>query len=318
LALIVEAPDSPWLTSSSLAPLIEIELEAHLVTGPARADVDATIDLRLLDAQTVRLELRTSTGEAPCVRTVEMGDVGIEERPRLLSLAISEFVRSHQELLGARRGASTVSSGATGIGEVAPSPPTPPAALPAMELPRAEPRRQPAPPAAPLLWSVSLSFGPRISPKFRPFFDSRLSGGVAWGAHRNWLATIDADFLYTDPSDALGHIEMRAFSVSAGFAFVATTRRVVFGAGPRLEAGAAFAEGHAHDAAAGSGTASAPIVDAELGALAKWLLVGRWWIVTGIEAGPVLSGFDARADDRQVAGLRDTVLGARLGIGCDL
>jgi hypothetical protein len=243
-------------------------------------------------------------------RRIALGDVAPPARARALALAVAELLRASWLEL-------TV-------------PDAPPPQAPVAPVVRAAVARRiaatvPAAPAASLAGEGSRlrprTTGISVAGVWRayPSTDTAMAGGRVSIATpflaESLLVRFDAGAAFGAARDVLGDVTTGLASAGGAVVF-ATPRDAMFGfaAGPRLEAGLAWASGTATVSTTSSSSGSGFVASASLLSVVSFRIAPTWWLAFELEGGGVISPFEARADARRVSATEGAMLGVALGL----
>jgi hypothetical protein len=211
------------------------------------------------------------------------------------------------------RSALPVVKTAAPVAPVAPAAPAAPAELEVRVLlePLPAPERQPPHAPVAFLWFASA--------ETRAFFQAPGSlFGARAGVHvalTPWLAwTGDTGILASSAHDALGDIDGTVATAGAGLLGTGGAAGVLFGVGPRLEAGIGWFRGRATAPGVSSSRATAPLAFFAITGLASFPIRSSLSGLIALDAGTTLYGFSALADDRHASDFAGAMLSARIGI----
>jgi hypothetical protein len=129
------------------------------------------------------------------------------------------------------------------------------------------------------------------------------------------LLQFDAGAAFGATRDLLGNVTTGLASAGGAVLF-ASPREALFGiaAGPRLEAGLAWASGTSTAATTSASAGSGFVASASLLGVASLRIAPAWRLIFELEGGGVISPLEARADARRVSAIEGAMLGMALGL----
>jgi len=279
---------------------------------PLPADSIAAVELSVSACETasdVTIQVVDRATSKIVERTMAIGDVDFDERPRALAIAIAELLQAswaELELGGSPSPALEVPPEIRAAVVQRLTPPPLPAPVVA---PAGAPRKSGATPKASHLFLDAAALARAF-----PSRDTALLGGavsVSLPVERSWAAHAAVDAGYGDSHVASGTVGITAVTASAGIAAVAghaTTLEV----GPVIHAGYVWAHGSAGSATT-LGRDYSHIV-ALAGVSATLRVPARGFsALAGFDVGGVLEQASFLADTTRVAGFGGVSLGLRLG-----
>jgi len=268
-------------------------------TALARVTVSATPCSET--ASQIELTVDDAMTNKAVVRTVGVGDIVREARPRALALAIAELVRASWAELALPN---------------APSP-----GVPISErfrrLVQLHAPLSPPPPAADPHRSVALSvaIAARVFPTYATAtLGPRVALSVAPSTSVPVRVRLDANLLFGTSYDPLGELPLGLATGGAAILLGRASNAFDVEVGPHLEVGWGWVSGEG--AAAGTQTSSGGgvVVDASVAFEARFALGAAFWAALDLDAGAVLRSLEARADGRVAAGFGGPVVGMALGL----
>jgi len=307
---VVVVPSScgggPW-SSAAWVELLRVELagdrievrpaDSSPLASPApRVGVEATP----CDGAATSALLVYSDGPARRTKTIDLAGIDPVARARALAIAIADLVRS-----------SIVAPSAGSP----PAPPAPPAPAQVDVRVRIDDRRPPAqpPPDPPPGAEWFASAETRVFAQAPAgLFGARAGVQVPLAP---WLAwTGDAGVLASSARDPLGEIDGTVATLGTALLGTGGDSGVLFGVGPRIEAGLGWFSGHATAPGVTASRSTTPLVFLAMTAVASFPIRGSFSGYLALDAGTSLHGFSAQADDRHVTDLVGPVLSARIGL----
>jgi hypothetical protein len=241
------------------------------------------------DAREALVTVR-ATGGSRDDRSIALGDLTMEARPRAIALAVAEQIRATRSSLEVSRRERPLSGYHLAMVPDAPEPTAPRART--FDLAGFAAWRTFAPAKTSLL-------GAEIAATFAlPGTRLALRGDAA-GSWKNF-------------DDVLGTVNLSTYTVGFG-AFALAGQNPTFLAGPHVELGLAQVSG---DPASGatSNSLSRALATASVIAGARAWLLPDWALLAEIEGGLTVSGLEVHVSDRTLARLRGPWLMARAGI----
>ncbi len=290
----------PRGTGAIAAPLAS-DLAAAVAVSAEGCERAESVTIQVVDRVTSKI----------VQRTMSIGDVAFDERPRALSIAVAELLQaSWAELeLGVAPAPGVdvpPEIRASIVQRLAPAPVVQPVAMSPSEL---APRPAPVAPARPhaLLEAAALV-------RAFPSRDTALLGGalsLSFPAGRPWALHVGADAGYGDSRVANGTVGITAVGGSAGIALVAGDATSLE-LGPRLYVGYVRASGSPSGSDTRGFTYSSAVALALLSATLRVPSHGFTALV-GLDAGAAFVQAAFLADSARVAGMGGVTLSARLG-----
>lgn len=307
------------LDEAAFARLIGIELAADGVTevslvgaaGPVPRATSTPLAVLSLEGgcdetSPITVVIDDAATDKSVRRIIDLGDLPREARARALSLAVAELLRASWAEL------------------VFPAAPPPRAPVPPMI--RAVAAERLGRPPRPLLPSRSPPLPERPRLRFDAMFDGRLFFGSGLGMVGGRLGAsiplltapmlrlrLDAGAAHGGVVDPLGTVDLWLGSGALGLRATVGSSSAWFEAGPRLELGAGFAEGHARPGAVEHRGATFVAV-ASMTATGGVRLGAHVACSLELELGPVLHGFTATADTRTPASVSGLLGATKLGL----
>ncbi|HEX4341521.1 MAG TPA: hypothetical protein VH062_36680 [Polyangiaceae bacterium] len=283
------------------------------ITAPLASDLAAAVAVSAdgcESATSVTIQVVDRVTSKIVQRTMSIGDVAFDERPRALSIAVAELLQaSWAELeLGA-----APAPGVDVPPEIRASIVQRLAPAPIVQGPATHPSLAPRPaPVTPVRPHALLEAAALV--RAFPSRDTALLGGalsLSFPAGRPWALHLGADAGYGDSRVASGAVGITAVGASAGIALIAgdTTSLEI---GPRLYVGYVWASG----SPSGSNTLGSAFSSAvALALLSTTLRVPShgFTALLGIDAGAAFAQASFIADYSRVAGIGGVTLAARLG-----
>jgi hypothetical protein len=241
-------------------------------------------------------------------RTIALGDLAPDARPRTLSLAVAELI--HSTRAAWKREAEAV----LGIGaepeparpEPVPEPP-PPVVIKAPDVP--DQKEPPPPPGG--LWLQASGAARTFLLKTIPVFGAQAA--VTFPVYeQRFFMRLDANGWWSSADDDLGTVKMASYTGGAAFLLATSTSpRLYFG--PRFEVGHVGAEASSNQSVV-AGTSTGDVFGAVslLGSLR--VVKGRVALVLEAEGGTAFEGFTLWSEGRKVATTRGAFVTGRVGI----
>jgi hypothetical protein len=310
-AIVVNPPGCPAgsFAEGTFLRLLEIELlseDIHVAKGHDVASatiLTLTLERTACETDGRSVVLGLASGRHHGERTITLGDLAVDDRPRALALAVAEVIRSMRAAW--QRDDEATAAAPTQPANEAPSP-------------------------APIFLHVDLDAGrhPRD-----PVASATIEGAGAWrvfeaqrtsllGAqlalrvplgHSSLHARLDAAGYWTNLSDRWGAVDLSSYS--GGFAvLVDVGRRPAFSFGPRLELGYAMAKGSTSAASLSAASGGKMLAAISLVAGLRIEVHGPWALTAEVEGGSALNGPTVMADNRTIATMSGAFGGARAGL----
>jgi hypothetical protein len=294
---IPDCPSAPLSLDAFLASL-RVELAGRdppccTLASPSAGDRDevgiplqVTISIEPCDTGTemVEIRVRDSAHATTADRQIALRDIPVDARPRALALAVAELVH-------------TVSQ------------PQPPRAVAPALPPPAPPSSRPV---HALVWSGSFEL--RTHPNrnvtlwgFRPSLEA---------VRRHWQAAVDLEVAHGDPSVSLGDVSTSLLSATIELGPRFHLGDFALDVGVCGSLGWVWLSGHTddpNDVVSSAGSALATSAGARVG-LDSPALVGNARIRAVVEAGAMLRGVDATANDSRAASLTGAYVVIGVGV----
>jgi hypothetical protein len=290
-------------------------VERVLADAPAPAEAGGTlavIDVRAepceASAREIVVRIQDDATRKQVERRVQLGDVAEPSRPRALALAVAETLRaSWMEL-------------------EMPDAPTPTIVVPAAvreavvaRVASVTGRDRGVTSAPPDRSARALDLSLAVAWREFPSAATSLFGGRAAVelpiVSSIAMLHVDAGVLLGGAHDTLGDVSLG--QATAGAAILLTSPRsatVTAELGPRLEAGAAWAGGNPATPATSSYAGAGFVSTASLLGAFRYRVSNAWRISLELETGAMIVPFDARADQRRIAGLDGPFFGVTVGL----
>lgn len=286
----------PW-ESRGWLELLRVELAADgisvaLASGqPPVAIPQITVDATSCDAAATSATLSFVSGATRQARTVDLRDIAVIARPRVLAISMADLVRSVLAAPGARE----------------PGPPRQVELSLRVELAMPETTNRES------ARGVSLLVAGEARLFARGASLSGARGGVMVPVRSHVALELDGGGFAGTSYDLLGSIDTAAGTLGASVLATGGAHGVTFGVGPRVEAGLGWFRATAAGPLTRSSDATSGLAFVSIAAVASVPIAGWFSGFVGLDAGTTLYGFSARADDRHVADISGTLFAVRIG-----
>jgi hypothetical protein len=303
------------LTAELRADGVDQVLVGLKTTARDEAGGLAWIDLTAASCEPSAPEIDVSIEDAATnkrvARRIALGDVAAPARARALALAVAELLRASWLELSVPDAPPSQIAVPPAVREavvrrVAAAVPTtmPSAAASGAESLRVERRT-----------GISVAGAWRAFPStYTAMYGGR--AGVSFPfLTRSLLLRLDGGALFGAARDVLGDVTI-GLAGAGGAVLFASPRdaTLAIAAGPRVEAGLAWASGSSAVVTTSSSTGSGFVASASLLTTVSLRVAVAWRLVFELEGGAVVSPFEARADVRRVSGIEGAMLGMALGL----
>jgi hypothetical protein len=244
-------------------------------------------------------------------RTIALGDLASDARPRTLSLAVAELIHSTRAAWK-REAEAVLGIGAEPAEPARPEPVAEPAPPPPVivKVPDMPDQKQAAPPSSGL-WLQASGAARTFVSKAIPVFGAQAAVTFPVSEQRFFMR-VDVNGWWSSADDALGTVRMSSYTGGAAF-FLATRTNPVLYFGPRLEVGHVGAEATSNQTVvAGTSTGNLFGAASLLGSLR--VVKGRVALVLEAEGGTAFEGFTLWSEGRKVATTRGAFVTGRVGL----
>jgi hypothetical protein len=295
-----ELPSSggPWVD------LLRVELAADHI--PVRFAPDSlhdphvSIESHPCDGPVTSATLTFVSGEVRRTRTVGLTDVDPVARPRVLAIAMADLVRA-------------------GVAAANAVVPTPPPVPPTLEVRiEHEQRQAPLPVGASVEPAHHGGLGLFAAGETRLF--APVSTGVFGARAGVTVPTLDWLLLVVDGGafsgtghDTLGDIVGTIGTVGLSLQGRGGPKGLSLAAGPRIEAGLGWFQGHATNPLVRASSATSPVVFVGVSTTGSFPIAGPFSGLVGLDAGTSLYGFTGAADQRSVSEFGGAMVSLRIG-----